>query len=133
MKMKALVVEDNPVNQLVASKLLKHLGFDVDVAGDGKIAIDLLAHKDVDIVFMDCQMPNMTGYEATRLIREREATAGKQRIPIIAMTAHANNTDRELCLAAGMDLYLTKPVLINDICAALKLLFPSSPINVSLP
>ncbi len=103
-----LLVEDNPVNQKVASALLDNFGCAVDIASDGRQAVEMMGLNDYDIVFMDCQMPKMDGYEATRRVRENEE--GGKRVPIVAMTAHAMEGDQERCLAAGMDHYLTKPV-----------------------
>ena len=104
-----LVAEDNPVNQRVAKGLLRKLGFTCEVANNGRKAADVLRESEFDLVLMDCQMPEMDGFEATRLIRAREARADS-RIPIVAMTANAMSGDREQCLDAGMDDYISKPV-----------------------
>lgn len=103
-----LVVEDNDVNQLVARSMVAKLGFDVDVVADGSEAIAATAASEYAAVLMDCHMPVMDGFEATKAIRARQA--GHGRLPVIAMTAGALDEDRERCLAAGMDDYLTKPV-----------------------
>jgi CheY-like chemotaxis protein len=106
-------VEDHPVNQMLLSKLLAKFGFSgIDTADDGAIALDMLANNaPYDIIFMDCQMPVMDGYEATRHIREREAKEPElRRTHIVAMTANAMREDRQICFAAGMDEYLTKPI-----------------------
>ncbi|MEO5823780.1 MAG: response regulator, partial [Vicinamibacteraceae bacterium] len=109
-----LVAEDNPVNQRVATAMLKRRGHQVTIADNGAEAVRLVAAQAFDAVFMDVQMPELDGLEATQAIRRSEAGTG-QRLPIIAMTAHAMNGDRERCLAAGMDDYLTKPVSIAGI------------------
>ncbi|WP_156492265.1 response regulator, partial [Oleiphilus sp. HI0080] len=107
----ALLVEDNPINQVLAVTLLEDLGLDVKVANHGKEAIETLK-KDAPyhLVFMDCQMPEMDGYEATRHIRNGECGTSNQNIPIIAMTANAIAGDREKCLDAGMSDYISKPI-----------------------
>ena len=104
-----LVVEDNPVNQLVATGLLESLGLHVDVADDGLAAVEALrGDHDYALVLMDCRMPEMDGFEATQVVRARESTG--RRVPIIAMTASALEGERERCLEVGMDDFLTKPV-----------------------
>ena len=103
-----LLVEDNRVNQRVTSGLLAHLDCRVDVASDGAQALEALAKRRYDVVLMDCRMPGMSGYQATREIRRREGS-GPQ-VPIVALTANALRGDRERCLAAGMTDYLAKPI-----------------------
>ncbi|HYG06657.1 MAG TPA: ATP-binding protein [Stenotrophomonas sp.] len=105
-----LLVEDNPVNLLVAQKMLATLGYEAEIATQGEAALDCLRQHRHDLVFMDCQMPVLDGYEATRRWRALEAEAGAPRLPIVAMTANAMAGDRERCLEAGMDDYLPKPV-----------------------
>jgi len=106
---RVLVAEDNPINQMVATRILKRIGFESDVANDGHEAIEALTKRSYVAVLMDCQMPRVDGFEATRQIRAMEE-GGPRRTPIIAMTANAMQGDREACLASGMDDYLTKPV-----------------------
>ncbi len=110
--MKVLLVEDNKTNQEVAMMLLEDCEVDVDVADDGVEALDKLRQSEgaYDLVFMDCQMPNMDGYDATRAIRKGEAGSACRDIPIIAMTANALAGDREKCLDAGMNDYISKPI-----------------------
>ncbi|MCX4246839.1 response regulator [Paraliomyxa miuraensis] len=103
--LRVLVVDDNAINQKVAAKLLEGLGCRIDLAGNGQEAVDLVDGVSYDLVFMDVQMPIMDGFEATRVLRERG-----QSLPIIAMTAHAMQGDRERCLAVGMNGYVSKPV-----------------------
>jgi signal transduction histidine kinase len=110
---RVLVAEDNPVNQRVTVRLLEHLGIQADVASDGNDVIQSLARQSYALVLMDCQMPEVDGFEATARIRAGETA--DCRIPIIAMTASAMRGDRERCLAAGMDDYLSKPVRIDDL------------------
>jgi len=112
-----LLVEDNPVNQTLGAAILQRFGARVDVASNGKEAVQMTERLPYDAIFMDCQMPEMDGYEATAEIRRREL--GRVRTPIAAMTAHAFAGDREKCLSIGMDDYLSKPVSLSDIRAFL--------------
>ena len=107
--LRVLVTEDNPVNQRLAVRMLEKRGHRVAVAGNGREALDALAKDTFDLVFMDVQMPEMDGFEATAGIRENEKDTGRHQI-IIALTAHAMKSDRERCLASGMDEYLSKPI-----------------------
>jgi CheY-like chemotaxis protein len=108
-----LVAEDNPVNQLVAVRMLEKLGYRADVAANGSEAVDALMRIDYAAVLMDCQMPEMDGFEATREIRRRQS--GGRRTPVIAMTAAAAEEDRNRCFEADMDDYLSKPVRSEDL------------------
>jgi len=110
---RVLLVEDNPVNLAVAEKMLESLGFTADHAGNGVVALEKMEHTRYPLVLMDCQMPLLDGYTATRRWREREAERGDARLPIVAMTANAMAGDRQRCLDAGMDDYLSKPVSRN--------------------
>jgi two-component system sensor histidine kinase/response regulator len=122
---RTLVVDDGTTNQKVGRLMLENLGCRVDVAANGKEAIQMLDLLPYDAVFMDCEMPEMDGYEATAEIRRKHT--GAKRLPIIAMTAKAITGDRERCLAAGMDDYISKPVRVEDLEAALQRWIPEEP------
>jgi CheY-like chemotaxis protein/HPt (histidine-containing phosphotransfer) domain-containing protein len=113
------VVEDNVANQRVAVWMIDGLGYRADVAANGREALEMLAKMPYAAVLMDCQMPQMDGFEATAILRRREA-GGAGRVPIIAMTANAMRGDRERCLASGMDDYIAKPVRSEDLAAVLE-------------
>ncbi len=112
---KILLVEDNPLNQEVTLGMLSVLGCDADVAGNGQECIDAIAATRYDLVLMDCQMPVMDGYAATRALRAREKESGGGRLPVVALTANALAGDSDGCLAAGMDGYLSKPFTIQKL------------------
>ena len=106
-----LVAEDNEINQVVVAEMLTRVGYTCEIANNGRQAVEMIARGSYDLVLMDCQMPEMDGFEATRAIRLAEqSSVAPRRLPIVALTANAVKGDRERCLAAGMDTYLTKPV-----------------------
>ena len=115
--LRVLVAEDNPINQLVLQTMLTNLGHLVDTADDGACAVNLVQATTYDVVFMDCHMPVMDGYKATAEIRALPGTAS--RVPIVALTASAMPADRQACLNAGMDDYLSKPVTVPELTAML--------------
>jgi CheY-like chemotaxis protein/HPt (histidine-containing phosphotransfer) domain-containing protein len=115
-------VEDNPVNQEVLRESLAQLGYRAHVVDNGQLALDALAEKSYPLIFMDCQMPVLDGYQAAREIRQRES--GKAHVPIIAVTAHAFEGEREKVLAAGMDDYMSKPIKQTVLLEALQRWWP---------
>jgi CheY-like chemotaxis protein len=117
--MRVLIAEDNVVNQRVSTHLLRKLGAHVRCVGNGVEALMALRDETYDVVLMDCQMPEMDGYEATRRIREGGQGMVNSAIPIIALTAHALGSDRDKCIAAGMNDYLSKPIDAARLQAAL--------------
>ena len=119
-----LLAEDNPVNQEVILALVESLGCGVVIAADGVETLEKLSTGEYDLVLMDCQMPRMDGYEATTEIRRREDATGGRRVPIVALTAHAMEGDRERCLTAGMDDYLSKPLGRDALRAVLERWLP---------
>jgi CheY-like chemotaxis protein/HPt (histidine-containing phosphotransfer) domain-containing protein len=118
---RVLLAEDNSVNQVLAQEMLESLGCKVDVANHGQEAIQSYSEEPYDLIFMDCQMPVMDGYEVTEAIRRAESDNGEtKRTPIVALTAHALKGDREKCLAAGMDDYVSKPFKRSELAATLN-------------
>ena len=128
-----LVVDDNATNQLVAKHMLAKIGVGVSVAGNGLEALEMLRQVPVDLILMDCQMPIMDGFEATGKIRQGEAGAAMSAVPIIAMTANAMTGDRNLCLAAGMSDYLSKPIAIDSLTAKLAHWLPEDALHLQRP
>jgi PAS domain S-box-containing protein len=118
-RLRILLAEDNAINQKIASRLLEKAGHHVTLAPDGRQALVALDRENFDVVLMDVQMPEMDGFETTAAIRARERDNGK-RLPIIAMTAHAMQGDRERCMAAGMDGYIAKPIQARELIELLK-------------
>jgi CheY-like chemotaxis protein/HPt (histidine-containing phosphotransfer) domain-containing protein len=138
MPLRILLVDDNEVNQKVAARILGQIGYKPDLAENGRKALDALDKKNYDLVFMDVMMPEMDGLEATRNIRERQKNPADypnygERIIIVAMTAHAMQSDREKCLAAGMDDYLAKPIRPVDIRNIIEKWSPSVKAPVDIP
>ncbi len=115
---RVLLAEDNLVNQRLAQRLLEKLGHEVVIAPDGQMALAAFRKERFDLILMDVQMPELDGLEATRAIRDLEGLT-RDHVPIVAMTAHAMSGDRERCLAAGMDGYLTKPICLKDLGTAI--------------
>ena len=122
--LRVLVVEDETINAMVISAMLGKLGHEVELAGNGRLALKKICEYDFDCIFMDIQMPEMDGVETTRAIRATTAGNNDRQIPIIALTAHAMKGDRERFIAAGMDDYLAKPVEMTQLTAILRRCFP---------
>jgi two-component system, sensor histidine kinase and response regulator len=124
-RVRILLAEDNLVNQTVAVRLLEKRGFTVVVAGNGRAALAALEHDNFDLVLMDVQMPELDGFETTTAIRAKERLTGAH-VPILAMTAHALKGDKERCIAAGMDGYLSKPIRVEELLASVESHLPPS-------
>jgi CheY-like chemotaxis protein len=122
---RVLVVEDTPDNRDVCSQILTMLGCRLDIACDGLEAVAILRRERFDVVLMDCQMPNMDGYEATRELRAWELQEGRPRTPVIALTGNAFAEDQRLCLAHGMDDYLAKPFNISQLATTIQRWLPA--------
>lgn len=121
---KILVVEDNPINQELAREMLKSLNCKVDVCGDGLEAIGTLRHQHFDLILMDCHMPNMDGYDTTMALRELEQQTGQKPVPVIALTADVTVTNRERCIASGMNDYVSKQFTQSDLSELLARWLP---------
>ena len=122
-RMRVMVAEDNIVNQKVACRMVERLGLRADVAANGVEAVEMSQLAPYDLILMDCQMPEMDGYQATREIRRRDGV--NRRTVIIAMTAEAMTGAREKCIEAGMDAYIAKPVRLADLAEALRSWLPA--------
>jgi CheY-like chemotaxis protein len=116
--MRILAAEDNVVNQRVITRMIERLGHEVHVVGDGAQALEALGRESYDLILMDLQMPVMDGFQATATVRRSVVPISGT--PVIALTANAVQGDREQCLAAGMDDYLSKPIILEDLAAALE-------------
>lgn len=114
---RVLVAEDNPVNLAIATEMLEILGYAVDTAADGSEALAAAMANRYGLILMDCQMPKLDGYDATRQIRTSEQEREQHRVPIVALTGNAMQGDREQCLEAGMDDYLSKPFTMPQLAA----------------
>ncbi|MEI8310318.1 MAG: response regulator [Verrucomicrobiota bacterium] len=119
-RLRILVAEDNTTNRIIAVKMLEKLGHAAEAVANGEEAVESLRRMPYDLVFMDCQMPVMDGLEATRILRSPASGASNPGIPIIALTAHAMKEDRDRCLAAGMNDYVTKPASVRSLAAAIE-------------
>ncbi|MFT6896651.1 MAG: two-component system sensor histidine kinase/response regulator [Paraglaciecola sp.] len=121
---RVLVVEDNIINQIVAQSMLEKFGIYADLAANGKEALSALESLPYDLVFMDCQMPVMDGFDASRNIRDPQSKVRNRAVPIIAMTANTMEGDREKCITAGMNDFISKPVEAHKLQQALELWLP---------
>ena len=125
--LRVLVAEDSVINQKVALRILERIGIRADVAANGREVVDMMGMLPYDVIFMDCQMPEMNGYEAATEIRRREGSG--RHIAIIAMTAEVLAGARERCLASGMDDYVSKPIQIESLVDALKRWAPANQVE----
>jgi CheY-like chemotaxis protein len=124
-RLNILLAEDNPVNEKLAVGMLEKMGHSVSVARNGREVLEALKADNFDLIFMDVQMPEMDGLEATKLIRDDEKHTGSH-VPIVAMTAHAMEGDREKCLEAGMDDYIAKPIDLGKLYDAIEAIMPET-------
>jgi CheY-like chemotaxis protein len=122
--LRILVADDNPVNQKLVSRVLEKFGHVASTVNNGREAVKAACAGDFDVILMDVEMPEVDGFEATALIRATERS--RRRVSIIAMTAHAMAEDRQRCLDAGMDDYLTKPIARNELAAVLAKVIPAN-------
>ena len=121
--MKVLLVEDSPVNQLVTSTLLTEIGVSHEIVDNGLFALDYLVKDteyEISLILMDCQMPELDGFKATKLIRRGYAGQNHKWTPIVALTGHNDEKDRLLCVAAGMNGFLTKPIQLADLESTIR-------------
>jgi two-component system, sensor histidine kinase and response regulator len=123
--LKILLVEDNVINQEVAMFILTKKGYNVLIANNGEEAVTMAEKEEIDLLLMDVQMPRMNGYQATEKIREMELNTGFRK-PIIGLTANAMKGDKEKCLQAGMDAYLTKPIIKEELYRLIASIVPIS-------
>ena len=117
---KILIVEDNEINQLVITSMLDSDVFELEIAENGELGVEAYKNFKPHLVFMDVSMPVMNGFDATGLIREFENNEGKSRCPVIALTANAMQGDREKCIESGMDDFMSKPIIMNDLFCAIE-------------
>ena len=120
MNTRILVAEDDYINQTVFNAMLETLGYSATIVVNGKEAVNAIEREPFDLVFMDISMPEMDGYEATSFIRKLEVERNNKRVPVIALTAHALAGEKEKCLAAGIDDYLSKPASLDGLAMMLK-------------
>jgi CheY-like chemotaxis protein len=130
--LRILLAEDNRVNQIFAKRLLEKQGYNLTVANNGREVLHLLSQDSFDLVLMDIQMPEMDGFEASAAIRAKE-TGSNKHIPIVAMTAHAMKEDRDKCIAAGMDDYVSKPIDPDALAAAIERVINGDTSHSDLP
>lgn len=119
-KIRLLIVEDDPANQFGIMSILEHSGYQVVVANNGQVALNMLEENEYDLVLLDCSMPVLNGYDATAVIRDQTSKVKNHNIPIIALTAHAMREDRDKCLAVGMNDHLSKPIRIDTLLAKIE-------------
>jgi CheY-like chemotaxis protein len=120
-----LLIEDNPINAMLSRELLRRRGFEVRDVVSGEAALALLAENSFDVILSDLHMPGLDGFETTRLLRDQEMAEGRERTPVVALTADANHGIREACQDAGMDGFLTKPIDPAELDSMLETLFQS--------